>query len=79
MANVEPRLLHDQRQRLINAVALLAQDNAGRELIRWLLEVTGIHTTAGVPVDVAHAGYCEGKREIGERLIRLLFAAQLPA
>lgn len=32
--HVEPRLLHEKRQRLINAVALLAQDDAGRELLR---------------------------------------------
>ena len=79
--HVETRLVHEKRLRLINAVALLAQDDAGRELLRWLLDVTGLQGAGVVPTDMEKAGllfYAAGRREVGERLLRLIYAAKLP-
>ena len=80
--HVETRLVHEKRLRLVNAVTLLARDDAGRELLRWLLEVTGIQRTGILPQEMEKAGllyYDAGRREIGERVLRLIYAAKLPA
>lgn len=77
--HVEPRPRQEKRQRLANAITLLANDKYGREFLRWLLDCSGLMRSAGAPVDIGRAGYCEGQRYMGERVLSLVFEAKLPA
>ncbi|MBE6441852.1 MAG: hypothetical protein E7022_05900 [Desulfovibrio desulfuricans] len=71
--------MDEQTRRLCNAITLLADDKYGREFLRWLLNNSGIMRSAGAPADMAHAGYAEGKRIMGELVLTLIYAAKLPA
>ncbi|MCR5564005.1 MAG: hypothetical protein K6F46_11710 [Desulfovibrio sp.] len=65
-----------QRQ---NAVQMLANDESGRAFLRWMLSVSDLLCSTGVPMDLGRAGFREGRRDIGERILRLIYDAKLPA
>ena len=65
-----------QRQ---NAVQLLANDENGRAFLRWMFNACDMLCSTGVPMDLGRAGFREGRRDIGERVLRLIYSAKLPA
>jgi len=68
-----------KEQQRLNAVQMLANDENGRALLRWLLRSCDLLCSTGVPMDLGRAGFREGRRDIGERILRLVFDANLPA
>ena len=68
-----------REQQRRNAVQMLANDENGRAFLRWLLVECDMMSFAGVPTELAWAGFRAGHREIGDKIQNLIFDAGLPA
>jgi len=68
-----------KEQQRINAIQMLANDENGRSFLRWMLHTCDLLCSTGVPMDLGRAGFREGRRDVGERILRLIFDANLPA
>jgi len=68
-----------REQKLLNAVGRLAESGDGLFFLRWLLDESGLLGASQIPPDLAHAGYREGRREMGWRVMDLIQKAKLPA
>lgn len=72
-------MLEGKALQLANAVTMLADSEDGRELLRWLLDTSGLLRSACCPQDMGQAGYREGRRDMGARVMEIVRAANLPA